>query len=310
MAGAWRSARSATRAARWRRSPPTRQAATSCRCATPSTCSARNSRQRMSRLRQRVRGSRRRRLDLLGLLQPRRGAPCLALDQAGRRHRRGRQIRHRPLGFAARLDLPLRGRGARAARKRTSPSRICAIPTASASGRPSRAVTAAARRWSGKAASRMPASPPASRGCRCPTAHRGRAVDVQQGDQASVLAHYRRALAFRRQHPALVGGAIEFLAAKGDVLAFIRSGEGERLLCVFNFAAKPAKWAIPARAWPAADHGRRRPWREHRGKDDRAGAAVVLFRADWLTPARAMRRKALPNPPRLMKENSGRSGRI
>ena len=29
------------------------------------------------------------------------------------------------------------------------------------------------------------------------------------------------------------------------MLAFIRSSEGERLLCVFNFAAKPAKWAIP-----------------------------------------------------------------
>ena len=78
-----------------------------------------------------------------------------------------------------------------------------------------------------------------------PAPHLSRAVDVQQRDPASVLAHYRQALAFRGSHPALVGGTIEFLAAKGDVLAFIRSDGKERLLCVFNFAAKPAKWAIP-----------------------------------------------------------------
>ena len=96
-----------------------------------------------------------------------------------------------------------------------------------------------------------------------PEAHRRRAVDTQQGSKASVLAHYRQALAFRRAHPALVGGAIEFLAAKGDVLAFIRGDGDERLLCVFNFAAKPAKWAIPRRnsasrrSWKAPGHGAR-----------------------------------------------------
>ena len=41
-------------------------------------------------------------------------------------------------------------------------------------------------------------------------------------------------------------GAIEFLDAEDDVLAFIRSREGERLLCVFNFAGEPAEWAVPA----------------------------------------------------------------
>jgi alpha-glucosidase len=95
-----------------------------------------------------------------------------------------------------------------------------------------------------------------------PDAHRRRAVDTQEGSKASVLAHYRQALAFRREYPALVGGSIRFLAAKGDVLAFIRSGEGERLLCVFNFAGKPAKWAIPPelgklRIMEGAGHGAR-----------------------------------------------------
>ena len=39
----------------------------------------------------------------------------------------------------------------------------------------------------------------------------------------------------------LVGGAIEFLDADDDVLAFIRSIDGERLLCVFNFAGDMGK---------------------------------------------------------------------
>jgi len=79
-----------------------------------------------------------------------------------------------------------------------------------------------------------------------PDTHRARALDVQQGDAASVLAHYRGALTFRRAHPALVSGAIEFLDAEDDVLAFIRSTDSERLLCLFNFAGESAEWAVPA----------------------------------------------------------------
>ncbi len=79
-----------------------------------------------------------------------------------------------------------------------------------------------------------------------PEAHRRRAVDLEQGEPASVLAHYRRALAFRRRHHALVAGTIEFLAADGDVLAFVRATDDERLLCVFNFASDAAEWIIPA----------------------------------------------------------------
>jgi alpha-glucosidase len=48
----------------------------------------------------------------------------------------------------------------------------------------------------------------------------------------------------------LVSGSIRFLEAQGDVLAFIREGGGERLLCVFNFAAKPAEWTLPPELGP------------------------------------------------------------
>ena len=78
-----------------------------------------------------------------------------------------------------------------------------------------------------------------------PQAHRLRAADVQETDAASVLAHYRRALTFRRRHSALVAGAIEFLEAEDDVLAFVRSDESEKLLCVFNFASATAEWEVP-----------------------------------------------------------------
>jgi len=78
-----------------------------------------------------------------------------------------------------------------------------------------------------------------------PASHRARAADVQNSDTASVLASYRAALALRREHEALATGSIRFLDAEGDVLAFIREGSGERLLCVFNFSGEPANWPVP-----------------------------------------------------------------
>ena len=91
-----------------------------------------------------------------------------------------------------------------------------------------------------------------------PENHRARAVDVQNGDGGSVLAVYRAMLALRKHHPALVRGSIRFLDAEGDVLAFIREGGGERLLCVFNFADEPADWLLPEDmgAMQAIDVGR------------------------------------------------------
>jgi len=78
-----------------------------------------------------------------------------------------------------------------------------------------------------------------------PASHRARAVDVQNAEADSVLASYRAVLALRRAHQALVTGSIRFLDAEGDVLAFIREGSGERLLCVFNFAGEGANWPLP-----------------------------------------------------------------
>ncbi|KQZ12917.1 alpha-glucosidase [Mesorhizobium sp. Root554] len=79
-----------------------------------------------------------------------------------------------------------------------------------------------------------------------PDAQRARAVDVQAAAINSVLSHYRAVLAIRKAHPALVAGSIRFLETEGDMLAFVREGGGERLLCAFNFAEGDASWTLPA----------------------------------------------------------------
>ena len=90
-----------------------------------------------------------------------------------------------------------------------------------------------------------------------PAEHLAKAVDAQQGDESSLLEHYRRFLAFRRSHPALVRGDIEFLPGEGDVVAFARGEGNERLLCAFNLGSRPATLDLNAgqAAQPVSGHG-------------------------------------------------------
>ncbi|WP_292274852.1 alpha-glucosidase C-terminal domain-containing protein, partial [Mesorhizobium sp.] len=74
-----------------------------------------------------------------------------------------------------------------------------------------------------------------------PGKHLAQAVNVQQGDPSSLLEHYRRFLAFRRQHSALGKGEIDFIESDGDTVAFTRREGNERIACVFNLASKPAE---------------------------------------------------------------------
>jgi alpha-glucosidase len=88
-------------------------------------------------------------------------------------------------------------------------------------------------------------------------AHARLAVDRQQDDPRSVLSFYRHFLRFRKRHPALIRGSIELLDSDGDVLAFAREGEGERLVCAFNLGATAAEWTPPQgrRLTPLSDCG-------------------------------------------------------
>lgn len=85
-------------------------------------------------------------------------------------------------------------------------------------------------------------------------AHRGLSVASQEGAPASMLAHYRRALSFRRAHPTLRFGAMEGIAATGDVIRFERIGD-ERLFCAFNLGDAPARVTLPAGNWQPVGEG-------------------------------------------------------
>ncbi|MCC6304110.1 MAG: alpha glucosidase [Rhodobacteraceae bacterium] len=84
-----------------------------------------------------------------------------------------------------------------------------------------------------------------------PREHLRHAVDAAEADPAAILHHYRRVLAFRRVHPALVAGDMDGLAAARDVLSFLREGGGERLFCAINLGEEAAVVTLPPGRWEA-----------------------------------------------------------
>ena len=79
--------------------------------------------------------------------------------------------------------------------------------------------------------------------------HLLKAVAEQEGDSASMLAHYRRAVALRKRYPVLAKGAQE-IVAEGDVLRITRHGEGKDMLCLFNLS-ETACTAEAGEGWAA-----------------------------------------------------------
>ena len=65
-------------------------------------------------------------------------------------------------------------------------------------------------------------------------AHLERAVDAQEEDPDSLLNHYRKFIAFRRQHPALRSGSIEIEDHGDGVFCFLRRHADETIFCAFN----------------------------------------------------------------------------
>lgn len=79
--------------------------------------------------------------------------------------------------------------------------------------------------------------------------HFANAIDRQDRAQDSVLNFTRRAIAFRRASLALRLGALDFLQAPENVVAFTRSFGAEKALCVFNIGDKPALWTPEGAGW-------------------------------------------------------------
>ena len=89
-----------------------------------------------------------------------------------------------------------------------------------------------------------------------PVEHQLRAVSAQYGDPESVLEQYRRFLAFRKQHPALVKGEIRFLPSQVPLLQYERLAGNEIILCVFNMSPEAAAVEPPPGDWEMLDgHG-------------------------------------------------------
>ncbi|UXN70559.1 alpha-glucosidase family protein [Devosia neptuniae] len=76
---------------------------------------------------------------------------------------------------------------------------------------------------------------------------------LQNADANSTLAFYRAILAWRRSHPVLSDGDIDFLKTPEPILAFRRTGPDATMLCVFNLSAEPQQLTLTgANAAPEA----------------------------------------------------------
>ncbi|WP_370226943.1 alpha-glucosidase family protein [Pararhodobacter marinus] len=81
--------------------------------------------------------------------------------------------------------------------------------------------------------------------------HLSKAVAVQENDDESLLAFYRRMVAFRHARPALERGSLTVVRDSDGVLAFLRVQGDERLLCAFNMSAEPRDFTLPEGDWVA-----------------------------------------------------------
>jgi alpha-glucosidase len=78
--------------------------------------------------------------------------------------------------------------------------------------------------------------------------HRALAVDVQLASADSLFAFYQNLLHWRKSQSALVQGELALLASHSQVLAYVRTDDAQRILCLFNFSEASANWVIPD-AW-------------------------------------------------------------
>ncbi len=76
-------------------------------------------------------------------------------------------------------------------------------------------------------------------------AHKALAVDAQEADESSVLNQFRKFLVWRKEHPALIRGAISFVKTDEPVLAFHRTVKDEKILVVLNLSSTSQEVVIP-----------------------------------------------------------------
>ncbi len=76
--------------------------------------------------------------------------------------------------------------------------------------------------------------------------HAELAVDKQINDPASMVSYTRRLLAQRQVLPGLIDGDSTVLDTPEEIVAFVRSGSGDDVLCAFNLADYAVDWSPPS----------------------------------------------------------------
>ena len=75
--------------------------------------------------------------------------------------------------------------------------------------------------------------------------HKQQSVKQQTHDHGSILNAYREFMAWRKTKTVLLEGDIEFINTHEPVLAFYRTFENEKMLCVFNLSGTEASLSMP-----------------------------------------------------------------
>ncbi|KAA2213476.1 alpha-amylase family glycosyl hydrolase [Teichococcus oryzae] len=101
-------------------------------------------------------------------------------------------------------------------------------------------------------------------------------VSALEGDADSILHLYRRLIALRGQDAVLVNGAIDAVAAEGDVLRFRRFLDGEERWVLLNLGAAPARVAWPPGELLLSTLPDRVPGRMDGGAELRGHEGVIL----------------------------------
>ncbi|MBH0092707.1 alpha-glucosidase family protein [Pseudoalteromonas sp. SCQQ13] len=85
------------------------------------------------------------------------------------------------------------------------------------------------------------------------TAHKSQSVAEQNSDKNSILNAYREFMAWRKTQAVMITGDIEFIHTAEPILAFYRTLNNEKMICVFNLSAQQARLSLPVAITKAYD---------------------------------------------------------
>ncbi|MBB1371122.1 alpha-glucosidase family protein [Pseudoalteromonas sp. SR45-4] len=85
------------------------------------------------------------------------------------------------------------------------------------------------------------------------TAHKSQSVAEQNSDKNSILNAYREFMAWRKTQAVMITGDIEFIQTAEPILAFYRTLNNEKMLCVFNLSAQQTRLSLPVAITKAYD---------------------------------------------------------